>query len=107
MDISGQKCCVKKFGGFGYADKSCKNAAKVERDGKFYCGVHNPARRETRSAEWSAKRKREREEIRLADQHKQLLADAGIDTLTTGDLAKIIAAGGIRKVAAEVLEGSR
>lgn len=47
-------CCGKTIlGSLGYG--RCGNAAKVERDGKHYCGVHDPVsakgRREKRNAE--------------------------------------------------------
>jgi len=40
------KCCEKIFDGWHYY--SCKNKASIERDGKFYCKIHDPVRKEER-----------------------------------------------------------
>ena len=64
------KCSV-RVGGENYSALSgspCRNPAKVERDGKFYCGMHDPdaikGRREQRSVEahekWEVERERQR-----------------------------------------------
>jgi glycine/D-amino acid oxidase-like deaminating enzyme len=38
---------------------SCSNTGRIERDGKFYCGIHDPeaekARRAKHEAKWRAK----------------------------------------------------
>ena len=62
------KCSVRVRVGGGYSSHSgspCHNPAKVIRDGKPYCGTHDPeaikARREERNIEADAKWARERE----------------------------------------------
>lgn len=38
-----------------YSSHRCGKRAKVERDGRHYCGTHDPAKAEKRNAEWRAK----------------------------------------------------
>lgn len=62
------KCCAKLRGSdWGYRP-SCTRTAKVERDGKHYCAIHDPVRaeqkRQERNATWEAKWKAERDERR-------------------------------------------
>jgi hypothetical protein len=42
-----EKCC--KLVRDGFASFPCGRKAKVERDGKHYCGIHDPAKREART----------------------------------------------------------
>ncbi len=48
------KCCAKT--GNGYFGSPCIKSAKYERDGKWYCGTHDPvaikAKRDARNSEW-------------------------------------------------------
>lgn len=59
MIPAGQKCCEKVHE--GYRTYGCRNKAKVERDGKFYCGVHDPEK---------AKAKRAARDAKLAHEYK-------------------------------------
>ena len=56
------KCSDIRYG-FGY-NYTCNNNAKVERDGKGYCLVHDPVRKklreQARSARWDAEQKERR-----------------------------------------------
>lgn len=60
-------CAASVFSGGSFRGHPCGKAGKVERDGKWFCGIHDPvkrdARRETdrkaREADW-AQRERER-----------------------------------------------
>lgn len=54
--IKKQKCCARVYGG-GYRGHMCGNTAKVEVDGKFYCGVHDPIRLKAISDKKDAERK--------------------------------------------------
>ncbi len=38
--MENQRCCHRKIDGFDFWP--CRNRGKVERNGKFYCGVHDP-----------------------------------------------------------------
>ena len=53
--------CVQSYGGQYY---QCLNKAKVERNGKHYCGVHDPVRLAEKAAIREAKAEAEREELR-------------------------------------------
>jgi uncharacterized Zn finger protein (UPF0148 family) len=48
------RCEASTPGWRGYHTKQCRNRAKIERDGKFYCGTHDPvavkAKREKQAA---------------------------------------------------------
>lgn len=52
----GTKCCVRVHSGGYVRGHQCGKAAKVIRDGKPYCGIHDPvavrARKDKRNAEW-------------------------------------------------------
>lgn len=52
----GTQCCVRVHSKLSYRGKPCGKAAKVVRDGKPYCGMHDPvqvkARREKSYLEW-------------------------------------------------------
>lgn len=71
---AGAKCCVPVGG--GYRPPACGRRAKYERNGKHYCGTHDPvamqAKRDARSHAWDAKWAADA----LRAQHINLLADA-------------------------------
>src|SRR5690606_6555200 len=59
--MSEKKMCVKQnHGGAGWYP--CGNRAKVERGGKWYCGVHDPVRLAKKMQERDAKWRREADE---------------------------------------------
>ena len=104
-----KKCCHEKWRGFGFSPRRCDKAAKVERDGNPYCGLHDPekvaARRAERNAKWDRKwavqtAAREQEASRA-----ELQRLAGIPHLTNDELRAIVAAGGIRAVLAAMGTG--
>jgi hypothetical protein len=45
-----QACCEKIWRGFGFDPKPCGRTAKVERDGKPFCGMHDPVARKKKQA---------------------------------------------------------
>ena len=49
----------------------CGKTAKFERDGKWYCGIHDPEKRKARSAAWDAKYEAEREASRKKRQREE------------------------------------
>lgn len=50
-----------------YGSSPCSKAAKVERDGKSYCTIHDPERRKAKDAEREERWKRESSMDRAAD----------------------------------------
>jgi uncharacterized Zn finger protein (UPF0148 family) len=46
--MKNQRCCAEVWKGWRY--EPCANNSKVERDGKFYCGVHDPVKVAERQA---------------------------------------------------------
>ena len=60
----GTKCCERTWPAGSYCSCDCWASAKVIRDGKPYCGRHDPlkvkAQREKRNAEWNARREAEK-----------------------------------------------
>ena len=44
-----QRCCNTKWTYGGYR-RTCTKTAKVERDGKWYCGIHDPVARAEKAA---------------------------------------------------------
>jgi hypothetical protein len=74
-------CCGRvKAGTAGWrtAYKACSRIATVERNGKPYCGQHDPdavaSRRQARNAAWDTKHERERADDRLRHAAPDLLA---------------------------------
>jgi hypothetical protein len=53
------RCCGKSYDRY-YGATQCTKRGKVERDGKSYCGIHDPvavkARKQVRDDAWKAKR---------------------------------------------------
>lgn len=56
-------CCEIIRGSFSWSGHACPHRAKVERDGKWYCGTHDPvaakARRDKKHAEWDEQHRKE------------------------------------------------
>ena len=52
------KCCDSRFAGFGFSRTICSKPAKMEHEGKFYCGIHDPVRikdkRKAQADKWRA-----------------------------------------------------
>lgn len=67
MDTEKPRCCVIMPSKFMWSNGSrCTRKAKVERDGKHYCGVHDPVRLKTAQNERDAiyrEQSRERQRI--------------------------------------------
>jgi hypothetical protein len=51
--------CCERVQGSGYNSSQCSKNAKVERDGRHYCGIHDPvavkAKNDKRHADWKLK----------------------------------------------------
>lgn len=65
----GQMCCARVFRNDSPWTKSepCKKKATVERDGKHYCGIHDPVSRQEKQEARNAKlRKKMDEEMRIS-----------------------------------------
>lgn len=59
--MSANKCCKTVGWDVLYNEHfECGKPGKVERDGKWYCGIHNPERAEVRQAERNAKYEKDR-----------------------------------------------
>jgi hypothetical protein len=43
------RCSAAKYQGFGYSRKQCSHPIKVTRDGRGYCGTHDPEARKARN----------------------------------------------------------
>lgn len=84
-----QTCCATKWPNGSYRGVKCHNPAKVERDGKHYCGVHDPVaikeKQQAKNAKFDAayeeRRKREKaiaaaeaEQKRRANCYEDLLS---------------------------------
>ena len=81
MNLQGKTCCALVFGEWSY--HTCGAKAKIERDGKFYCGRHDPekiaAKRAERNAKWDAdweakQKQREAEEQAKREQERKAAA---------------------------------
>lgn len=80
---------VRKGSGFRRYNTRCTKNAKVVRDGKGFCGTHDPVaqeeKREKQKAEWSEKWDREHAE-RDAREHRQKLEQAFLASIKTNAL---------------------
>ncbi len=51
-----KRCSEIVFGANAFHQHACSNTGKIERDGKFYCGIHDPiavtARMNARNKKW-------------------------------------------------------
>lgn len=74
-----QMCCATSYSGSSFFGHKCGKTANVERDGKHYCGIHDPvrrsenqqAKREQWRAEYQAKQKQWAKEKADADEQKR------------------------------------
>ncbi len=55
------ECCARVLGNNGWSGHKCTNKAKVERDGRHYCGTHDPEaikrKRDAQNQKWDEERK--------------------------------------------------
>jgi uncharacterized Zn finger protein (UPF0148 family) len=75
-----RRCCEKISDTYGF--QQCRNPAKVERDGKLYCGVHNPVRVDARRAEADRKGRNkdlEREKVAAEQRARAEIVTAAIE----------------------------
>lgn len=87
-------CCERTYdpdGSIGCRHKPCKARAKVERDGKHYCGRHDPEARRAKNEEKRKQWKEEAAEHRKAAERRalEILACRG---LSDDELRAMIAA---------------
>ncbi len=77
-------CKAKIRVGAGFHRQSCNKTAKVEHDGQWYCGTHDPvkckARSDARHAKWLADHNA-RHADRLAARQRLELGERAIDAL--------------------------
>lgn len=70
------KCQHSKWSDWGHKATICGKSAKARHDGRFYCGVHDPKRPETRRAASSEKWKAKETEKHARRQAAQKIIDA-------------------------------
>lgn len=77
-----ERCCKKLFGPeYSFKGSLCRNPAKVEVDGRWYCGTHNPENVAKRRARDEERWKREREASEAAHRRRLELAKATADVI--------------------------
>lgn len=57
MEKIEHKCCASVFG--KWSSHNCENKAKMEHEGKWYCGIHDPVRKAEKDRAWREKFDRE------------------------------------------------
>jgi uncharacterized Zn finger protein (UPF0148 family) len=72
-------CCASTFSGtYGLHHSLCSNNAKYERDGKWYCGTHDPvaikARDDARNEKWRIERAENKAQANEKDATEKLQA---------------------------------
>lgn len=65
------KCQERVYGANAFHSHQCGNTAKVERDGRWYCGTHDPVRLREKQAERNAKWEKKWHAQRAADEAKE------------------------------------
>lgn len=94
------RCCAKlsESGRFGWMHpRNCRLAAKIERDGEWYCGTHDPVRvaerDQRRRDRWHLQWKREKDELNAKIQREArigaLVALAAGDTSSREELREL------------------
>lgn len=57
--VAKERCVARVYSGSSFGGHSCQRPSKVERNGKWYCGIHDPeyvaAKRATQEELWRAK----------------------------------------------------
>ena len=84
----------------GHRAQRCPNNAKVERDGKWYCGIHDPVARRAKSkarfVEWDTKQKainKVREEnTRRGEAEEAACEGISTDALESGAIRELVEA---------------
>lgn len=90
---SKQQCCVEVWG--EWRSHQCSRAGKIERDGKFYCGQHDPVAIKEKDEE--KRRQREAESKARARQAElQSLRYQVCAGLTAADLRRVLDLGGVK-----------
>jgi uncharacterized Zn finger protein (UPF0148 family) len=59
------KCQVEVWNRYHYRSYPCGRTAKAEKDGKHYCGIHDPAKVDAKRAEREARYAEQKNEWRL------------------------------------------
>lgn len=71
-----QQCCKEVWRSGTWRPGRCSKPGKIEREGKFYCSVHDPVARSARNAERDARWAAEREASDRAYRFKNECMDA-------------------------------
>ena len=83
----GAKCCAKIWEPGAWRPRQCSKAAKVERDGKFYCGVHDPVRLQAKRDETHARWKAEADADRRRRDRQAAITAARDNIVTIAQMA--------------------
>ena len=110
MSHTQQTCCGRRWDGYHYRD--CSKPAKVEVEGKHYCGIHNPIaiaeKQAKRDAKWAEERKAEAK-ARAAKEDAARRAECFPDLLAALKLCAGVVAGETmhKRGLVEALEAAR
>jgi len=85
METKKEKCCQNVVDSGSYHSRKCSHNAKVVRNGKHYCGIHDPvavAKRDKQKQErWDKKINKRKEEFKRQSILKELAKDIPTDKL--------------------------
>src|ERR1039458_7654417 len=93
-----RKCSVKVYPAERYGSFKCQKGATVERDGKWYCGIHDPEKRKEREEKREIKYKQEREwenakyKCKQEQDARNAVLNQFCDSVSTEDIAKLLTA---------------
>lgn len=83
-----ERCCKQVYGG-SFVGHRCTRLGKLEHNGKWYCGTHDPvaieAKRKKRHAKWDAEWKRS-EELRNTQKRRAAAIEKLCGHIATEDL---------------------
>lgn len=94
MSESKKRCCEKvhnREASFDMRYEQCKHPGKVERDGKPYCGIHDPVRRNAKRDERYAAYRANQDAVRTM-KNRMALEHHACDGMTDDELRAMIAA---------------
>lgn len=84
VNMETKQCCKRVFSGerWDISGHQCQRNAKVIRNGKPYCTIHDPIREERKRKEWDEKWKKEQEERKKKYRRKLAMERAckGVET---------------------------
>ena len=86
-DLKGKVCCASVWG--GWSSHHCGKPAKIEHKGGYYCGIHDPIRKETERIERDKKYDERWKRIQESDKRNTLIHEY-FNGISTEEIQKLV-----------------